>query len=125
MSYFEHTNPIHFEEYTFTGFYPSGDSIQHYYDESKKTMFTSSISVQTWDRAPKVGDKVKFEKHGHSREVNAKIWINDELVYTHSAEKELEIQQIVNGMTEALLREKGLTLNQTPNTPSTSPTTNN
>lgn len=95
-------------EYEFTGFYPSGNPFLWYYDENKRAMFETSINVQTWDKNPKIGDKIKYEKSGQYNQITEKVWINNLLVYVRSHEKEAEIERITDNIYYNLKKEKNL-----------------
>lgn len=72
-------------EYTFTGFMPSGNPFKWYYDENKRTAFTTSIDVESWDKAPVKGDKITF--------VDEDVYINGKLVFKNSPKKQKEISK--------------------------------
>lgn len=97
-------------EYVFTGFFPSGNPFDCYLDENRHTVFTNSIEVSTWTKKPKNGDKVKFEesldKYGQWK--REKIWINNELVYTYSEEKEKQQEDLCHSLYADIRKEKGL-----------------
>jgi hypothetical protein len=94
------------EKYIFTGFFPSGNPFLWYYDENKRTSFATSIQVESWDAKPKIGDTIEIEKSGRFNETTEKVFINGEVVYRRSQEKEREIQKrnddITNKQLEAL-----------------------
>lgn len=99
------------KEYTFTGFAPSGNPFLWYFDENKRTAFETSIDVATWDKKPEVGDKIKYEKipdHNGYCIVTNKVWINDELVYVRTKEKEIQKERITDSIYSDLIRKKGL-----------------
>lgn len=87
--------------YTFTGYYPSGNPFLWLYDEYQKTMFTTSIQVSTWDREPKIGEKIRFENDG-------KIFIGEELVFTPSEQKKQEYESKEREIYDNVKRSKGL-----------------
>jgi hypothetical protein len=95
-------------EYTFTGFMPSGNPFLWYYDEIKRTAFTTSIQVETWSKEPQKGDKIKIEKSGEYNDVTEKVYINNELVYSRSDEKERQQQEVSNRIHNELLESKGI-----------------
>jgi hypothetical protein len=98
------------ETYTFTGFMPSGNPFLWYYDENKSTAFATSMQVQTWDKEPQVGDKIRMVADGWDNRgwIYSAIYINDKLVYRHSDEKIKEQEKITDDIYTELKRSKGL-----------------
>lgn len=92
-------------EYTFTGFLPSGNPFKWYYDETKPIAFTTSIFVQTWDKEPKIGDKISIHEDEHHRV--QKVFINGEQVYEYSKEKVEEAERINDAIYDNLKEMKG------------------
>jgi len=100
-------------EYKFTGFMPSGNPFDWYYDGEKKITFTNSIAVATWDRPPKIGDIITFEREemvyrNFFYERKERVFINGELVYEETPEKLIKQGEIVKNIYDKLKREKGL-----------------
>lgn len=95
------------KEYTFTGFMPSGNPFDWYYDENKKTAFTTSIEVSKWNSQPNVRDVVTIEKTSDLQNVN-RAWINNKLVYRRDIQKEIESEKRMNALYENIRIEKGL-----------------
>ncbi len=67
-------------EYTFTGFLPSGNPFQIYWDENQSAGFGTSIDSAVWEKQPKIGDKIKREMGGFYGEIIERVWINNVLV---------------------------------------------
>lgn len=96
------------EEYTFTGFMPSGNPFVWYYDEHRKTAFTTSLDVGTWDARPEIGDKIKIVRNATHED--QEVYINGKRVYTKSAAKDKQRQVTSDTLYADLAKSKGLKL---------------
>jgi hypothetical protein len=90
-------------EYIFTGFYPSGNPFDLYYDANQSAAFTTSVEVSTWSKTPKVGDKIKIVRDGPTVK---RVFINGDQVFQWSLEKEQEKSERYDSVYDKLKRDK-------------------
>lgn len=75
-------NKLYEKIYTFTGFLPSGNTGEWYYDETIPCAFAFSTFVAKWNKQPKIGDKIKILMESTSTgDKYHKVWINGESVF--------------------------------------------
>lgn len=89
------------EEYIFTGFMPSGNPFDWYYDKNEQTAFTTSDDVKFWTKKPSIGDKVKFVRDKDRRDIE--VYINGELVYKQTEDLLKKKQELSDRQYESLI----------------------